>query len=70
MGGPDTDDDFDDAGGRVQNWPKVDDVICARSLSIIHLAIYIVHTLQLTRNGKYQTKYRDPILSILGSQGL
>ena len=32
VGGPDTDDDFDDAGGRVQNWPKVDDVICACSL--------------------------------------
>ena len=33
VGGPDTDDDFDDAGGGIQNWPKVDDVICAGSLS-------------------------------------
>ena len=28
-------DDVDDAGGGVQNWPKVDDVICARSLMIV-----------------------------------
>ena len=27
-------DDVDDAGGGVQNWPKVDGVICARSLSL------------------------------------
>ena len=30
-GGVQSHDDVDDAGGGVQNWPKVDGVICARS---------------------------------------
>ena len=34
-GGVQSHDDVDDAGGGVQNWPKVDDVICARSLMIV-----------------------------------
>ena len=45
-------DDLDDPGGGVgvQNWPKVDDVICARSLIPCQRCVYIRHVSRIFEN--------------------